>query len=73
MNLVKYANALKDFNPISSCGKVIQVIGMVVEAEGPSVSLGEVCKIRSDKRSAITAEVVGFRDKIGRASCRERV
>ncbi len=63
MNLAKYANALKDFNPINSCGKVIQVIGMVVEAEGPSVSLGEVCKIRSDKRPTITAEVVGFRDK----------
>ncbi|MBN2068695.1 MAG: FliI/YscN family ATPase [Opitutales bacterium] len=48
---------------IDKIGKVIQVTGLVIESEGPEVSLGEVCEILSSRRNvAVTAEVVGFRD-----------
>lgn len=44
-------------------GKVIQVIGLVIESIGPNVSMGELCYIYSSFSSvkAIPAEVVGFR------------
>ncbi len=47
-------------------GVISEIVGLTVEANGPSVSIGDVCKIqhsRSDK--AVLAEVEGFRgDKV---------
>ena len=44
-------------------GRVVQVIGLVIESEGPMVSVGEVCRIESPRHDASTlAEVVGFRN-----------
>ncbi len=44
-------------------GKVSQVVGLVIESIGPSVSMGQICRIRSreDGRED-KAEVVGFKD-----------
>jgi flagellum-specific ATP synthase len=45
------------------CGRVVQLIGLVIESEGPVAALGEVCRIQSDRREGVTlAEVVGFRN-----------
>ncbi|HOW64042.1 MAG TPA: FliI/YscN family ATPase [Candidatus Paceibacterota bacterium] len=44
-------------------GRVVQLIGLVIESEGPLASVGEVCRIKSARSEADTlAEVVGFRD-----------
>ncbi len=44
-------------------GRVIQAAGLIIESEGPALSLGEVCEIRSPRSgSTLTAEVVGFRN-----------
>jgi flagellum-specific ATP synthase len=44
-------------------GRVVQLIGLVIESEGPLVSVGEVCRIESARHDGFTlAEVVGFRD-----------
>jgi len=50
--------------PAGECrGRVVQVIGLVIESEGPMVSVGEVCRIESPRHDASTlAEVVGFRN-----------
>ena len=46
-----------------TCGRVVQLIGLVVESEGPLASLGEVCRIQSAHHEGETlAEVVGFRN-----------
>jgi flagellum-specific ATP synthase len=48
---------------VDKIGRVCQVTGLVIESEGPEVSLGEVCEILSNRKNvAVTAEVVGFRD-----------
>jgi len=45
------------------CGRVVQLIGLVIESEGPVDALGEVCRIQSLRREEVTlAEVVGFRN-----------
>ena len=44
-------------------GRVAQLIGLVIESEGPMAAIGEVCRIESSKQEAPTfAEVVGFRN-----------
>lgn len=44
-------------------GRVVQVIGLVIESEGPLASVGEVCRIESARHDGTTlAEVVGFRN-----------
>jgi flagellum-specific ATP synthase len=45
------------------CGRVVQLIGLVIESEGPVAAMGEVCRIQSGRREEVTlAEVVGFRN-----------
>jgi flagellum-specific ATP synthase len=46
-----------------TCGRVVQLIGLVVESEGPAAAVGEVCRIQSPRHDGETlAEVVGFRN-----------
>ncbi|MBP5199389.1 MAG: flagellar protein export ATPase FliI [Schwartzia sp.] len=63
-NLTKISRAIEDAEPIKMNGKVTQVIGLVIEAKGPNVSLGELCYIKSrfPNVEPIPAEVVGFRE-----------
>ena len=59
----KYINAIDACEPIKLNGKITQVIGLVIESQGPNVSLGELCDVcsRLDDVEPIPAEVVGFR------------
>ncbi len=43
-------------------GKIVQVVGLVAESQGPDVRVGDLCSIRyRNSTSALSAEVVGFR------------
>ncbi|MBM4340046.1 MAG: FliI/YscN family ATPase [Deltaproteobacteria bacterium] len=45
-------------------GRVLQVVGLVIEGAGPHLAIGEVCHIERGKdEEPILAEVVGFREK----------
>src|SRR2546421_1691598 len=55
--------ALQRFDPVRLNGKVVQVIGLVIESVGPAAMIGEVCEIFIDRsRPPVLAEVVGFRE-----------
>jgi FliI/YscN family ATPase len=44
-------------------GRVVQLIGLVIESEGPLAAVGEICRIESAGHNGSTlAEVVGFRN-----------
>lgn len=43
------------------CGKVVHVVGLGIEAEGPDARLGEVLTVQAQGRAPLLAEVVGFR------------
>ncbi len=58
-----YLRALKEIEPVTICGRVRRVVGLVVEAEGPSVSVGGLCEIEVQNGKSILAEVVGFREE----------
>lgn len=62
-NLDRYLSCLTQLDPIRLNGKVTQVIGLTVEAQGPNAKIGEVCHIiPQGNESPILAEVVGFRN-----------
>lgn len=44
-------------------GRVVQVVGLVIESSGPHARLGDLCWIHSEtEQEPIAAEVVGFRE-----------
>jgi len=61
-NVQKYKEALNKSNFVLKYGRISQVIGLTIESNGPSVSIGELCKVDSFLGKDILAEVVGFKD-----------
>ncbi|MFZ1756509.1 MAG: hypothetical protein WAU10_22345, partial [Caldilineaceae bacterium] len=60
IDLSVYRTRLAGITPLQQQGRVVQVIGLTIEAEGISPQLGEFCRIDTASGS-IAAEVVGFR------------
>jgi len=59
----KYSRLTSTGRRVKLKGRVDRVIGLVMEATGPSVTIGEKCYIKTPGISEMTiAEVVGFRD-----------
>lgn len=44
-------------------GRVSQVVGLVIESNGPGARVGDVCLIETQDGQAVRAEVVGFRNE----------
>ncbi|HEX7814756.1 FliI/YscN family ATPase [Dyella sp.] len=67
MNIVstldRYKQALANSRFSVDCGRLVGYNGLVVEAAGPDVKVGELCEIEAGHSSApVLAEAVGFRD-----------
>lgn len=61
--LARLLEVVQQTSMVENRGKVVQVIGLVIEAEGPLAAVGEVCRIESARRGeTILAEVVGFKN-----------
>ncbi|MBD7983529.1 flagellar protein export ATPase FliI [Sporosarcina sp. Sa2YVA2] len=61
--LIGYISKLNTFPKF---GRVVRVVGLMIESQGPVSSVGDVCHIHlnNGKDSIILAEVVGFREEI---------
>src|SRR5215213_882467 len=54
--------AIRDADLHRRTGRVVDLIGLIVEATGLEAEVGEVCSIETGRgRSTVPAEVVGFR------------
>ncbi|OGG56824.1 MAG: flagellar protein export ATPase FliI [Candidatus Handelsmanbacteria bacterium RIFCSPLOWO2_12_FULL_64_10] len=63
MNYESLLETTRTADAIRLRGKVNQMVGLVIESNGPPVSVGELCEIRSTgSATGVDAEVVGFRD-----------
>lgn len=59
----KYLNIIKGANSIKEIGKIIEIIGLIIESDGPKSSIGDLCYIYNTHDSKpVWAEVVGFRE-----------
>ena len=45
INLNRYKNIINQTKTMQEVGKVIQIIGLIIEADGPKASIGDLCYI----------------------------
>lgn len=62
MKLLTKLKSLKPQNELILKGRVTKIAGLVVEADGPLLSIGARCLLESIKGDKIPAEIIGFRD-----------
>lgn len=64
INLEKFNEAIDSCKSMNMTGKVVQIVGLVIQCSGPNVSMGELCYVQShfDGVEPLPAEVVGFRE-----------
>jgi flagellum-specific ATP synthase/type III secretion protein N (ATPase) len=62
VDLTAFASLLEKSNSLRISGRVVQVIGLTIEAVGLDCQIGEVCEIRARSGEKILSEVVGFRN-----------
>ncbi|TVM00223.1 MAG: flagellar protein export ATPase FliI [Candidatus Brocadia sp. WS118] len=64
INFQQYQNKLSNAALVRHTGRVVHVAGLVIESNGPSVPIGDLCYVHINNRHApIPAEVVGFKEK----------
>lgn len=62
-DLTHVHRAIRRLNPVRISGRVIQVVGLTIEAVGLDCQIGEVCEIQTSDSTALPAEVVGFQEE----------
>lgn len=64
VNLQACLRAIEEARPVRRLGRVVQVVGLALEAAGPAVSVGELCAITPRGGGPLLwAEAVGFRQE----------
>jgi flagellum-specific ATP synthase len=62
-DLSRYRQAIKALKTIRLAGRVAQVVGLTIEAQGLDCQIGEVCEIHTHgDHPPLLSEVVGFRE-----------
>ncbi len=59
--LAPYLDRLERSSTLRWRGRVLQVVGNLIESEGPFCSIGESCEITSARDEKYSGEVIGFR------------
>lgn len=62
--LAPYFDQLHQTASVRWSGRVLQVVGNLVESEGPLCSVGDACTILTAKGQSYTGEIVGFRGPV---------
>lgn len=65
MMLSRYLPTIENSETHKHYGKVLRVIGLMIESKGPAVNIGEVCLIHpsTSNKKPILSEVVGFNNE----------
>lgn len=63
MDFSRFMSAIDRADLVKVVGKVVQVVGLVVEAQVQGVFIGELCRIEVDEFISIRCEVVGFKEE----------
>ena len=50
-NKNKCLEIINSVNPIKEIGKIIEIIGLIIEADGPKSSIGDLCHIYNSHNS----------------------
>lgn len=62
--LARCREKVRNAETVEYSGKVVKVVGLTVESNGPVVNMGDMCRIyASEGDNCVDAEVVGFKDQ----------
>ncbi len=59
--LDRYARRLSEMEPMIWRGQVAELVGLLVESNGPGGAVGDICEIQTSNGGRKKAQVVGFR------------
>jgi len=62
VDLRRYIAELDNMDTIPYKGRVVELVGLLVESRGPSAAVGDFCEILTAGGRTVRAAVVGFRD-----------
>lgn len=63
IDLGRCHEAVSKARTVRRLGRVVQVVGLTVEARGPAVEVGELCHIATRGGGRLPAEAIGFRQE----------
>jgi flagellum-specific ATP synthase len=59
----RFSSRLPEIDLVRHTGRVVRVVGILVESLGPDSSVGDICQLfHRDGKGTVMAQVVGFRD-----------
>ena len=61
-DLGRYRQVMKHTNPLQVAGRIVQVVGLTIEASGLNCQVGHVCEMKTSTGESLLAEVIGFRE-----------
>jgi flagellum-specific ATP synthase len=62
MSFDDYSKVLRNLDTVRVVGRVVKVVGLVIEAQIQGVSIGDLCMVEIVSGDTIRAEVVGFKE-----------
>jgi FliI/YscN family ATPase len=62
-DLKPYFDVLARADLLRWCGRVTDVVGLLIESEGPAVAIGDFCEVRTSVDRLIRTQVIGFRNR----------
>ncbi len=61
MKLNSLNEIIDNINSIKKIGRIIEIIGLTIVADGPDASIGDLCYVQKEDGKNVACEVVGFR------------
>ncbi|MCE5310505.1 MAG: FliI/YscN family ATPase [Acidobacteriales bacterium] len=62
IDLAPYLERVLHAEPFQVTGTVTELVGLLVESQGPAAAIGDFCEIRTADGRLIRTQVIGFRD-----------
>jgi flagellum-specific ATP synthase len=62
ISMAPYFAELDRLSPMRSTGRVTELVGLLIESQGPNVAVGDFCELETAAGRRIRAQVIGFRN-----------
>src|SRR6266849_5693991 len=62
LDLTPYFRLVSSVDPHVSMGTVTEMVGLLIESNGPAAAIGEYCEIQTSLGRTVRVQVIGFRD-----------
>ncbi|MCC6591178.1 MAG: FliI/YscN family ATPase [Bryobacterales bacterium] len=60
-DLTAHLDTVERIDTFRWTGQVVEMVGLLIESQGPAVAIGDFCEINTSSKRSIRAQVIGFR------------